>query len=655
MLGEQAFAHAIHRFLQGSAIQRRCFQVDWTGHASVVTKLRVWVERNLAPVIERALGRITGDVRLRLPLSDVHRFVALAVSNLGRSRTLNLFNYIKAWPASMGAILDIREYLGAGGQSAKAHVCHSFSEQIQKRLLHAGASTAEVLSIYVNVIHAFKTLDSRGVLLEKVAVPIRNYLRGREDTVSIIAASFLANVDLENNVSSSDMDKVCPDITLEVANSTLEDNRENKMLNWNDMEWTPDPIDAGPNYKSSKSEDVIAYILGLFEQEEFIKEVTAVLAQHLLHGTDAEFVKETRLVELFKSRLDASKLQAAEVMLKDVRDSVILGRRINPRAVYENASTRVPPPTPREIQAAIPEDGITLSALFKMFEGRMKSAQFIAAVKLVANKRNDLFFPKRTRVPLDASVPAPNGRREGEVDFKAQILSSFFWPQLRSNGFLLPASLSQYCKDFEDRFHSLGSQRRLHFRPALARVSLKLELEDRVVQETDVAAWRASVIDLFTRNDSTQQNHDEPIHLDVETIATTLNMESDLVHDALNFWLAKKVLYEVSPGTYAVLERLDMDVAASAPPLPPQQEEAMSAVVSQGAMLRESAAMFEVFIANMLRNQGAKAIGGMMGITNLLKMVLPGFTYGDDEVAWLLGEMEGRGEVVRNGELWSVA
>jgi anaphase-promoting complex subunit 2 len=65
--------------------------------------------------------------------------------------------------------------------------------------------------------------------------------------------------------------------------------------------------------------------------------------------------------------------------------------------------------------------------------------------------------------------------------------------------------------------------------------------------------------------------------------------------------------------------------------------------------------MFEIFITNMLRNSGAKEVGGMMGIANMLKMVLPTFTYGEEEVLFLLGEMEARGEVTRDGESWKIA
>ena len=648
-LAEQAFAHAVHKFLQGPAIERRCFEVDWNGHMSVIPKLRAWITEHMLPVIEQALASLSGDGSLILAVNDREKFISMAITNLGRLRTLSLFDYIKTWPASSGAIQDVWEYLNAGNQADKVHVCKVFSEQIQRRLLHAGASTAEVLGIYVNVIHAFKSLDSRGVLLEKVAIPIRNYLRARDDTVSIIAASFLADVDQDGNVSAADLDKICPDITMEVAKSTLEDRRDKKMLNWDDMEWVPDPIDAGPDYKSSKSEDVVAYILGLFEQDEFIKEITSVLAQHLLDATDPDYVKEIRLVELFKSRLDATKLQAAEVMLRDMQYSVKLGKRINPFANYDFARTV---PTPKEIQSAIPEEGITLSSLYSMFEGRIKQPQFIAAVKLVANKRSDLFFAKRTRIPAESK------KRDG-TNFKAQVLSSFFWPQLRSNEYNMPASLETLNSSFENRFGGLGTQQKLQFRPALSRVSIRLDLEDRTIEESDVPGWRASVIDLFAAERAQKDQlpaaeYDDAVGLTPEQIMEALNMEEELAQDALNFWVSKSVLYRRPSGAYSVLERLDMEIeTAQQQDLPPNDQDGLvSAVKSHDAMLRESAPMFETFIANMLRNQGPKEVGGMMGITSLLKMVLPTFTYGEEEVRWLLGEMQARGEVVSEGSIW---
>ena len=656
-LGQRAFAHAVHRFLERPAIERRCFQVDWNGRSSVVNKVRLWVQENLALSIQHALSAIKGDPNFKLTPNDVDQFTTLALSNLGRLRCASLFDYIKSWPAGVGAIMDIWEYLNAGSHAQKLIVCQSFSDQVQKRLLHSGATTAEILSIYVNTIHAFKSLDSRGVLLEKVAVPIRNYIRGRDDTVGVIASSFLADVDEEGNVTSADADKVCPDITLEVAHAALEPCQDTKSLDWDDMAWMPDPIDAGPEYRSAKSEDIISYILGnLFEPEEFIKEVTNVLAQRLLHTTDSEYFKETRLVELFKTRLDPTKLQTAEVMLSDVRISAKLGRKLSP-----SASTPQPPITPKDIQTAIPEEGATLSTLYGRFKDRIDLAPFLAALETVAKNRNNLYFPKRTRLPSDINTRSATkqsaGEQGDELHFRAQIVSSFFWPQLRSNEFRMPQLLEPPRVRYEQGYSKLGNQQKLWFRPALARISMRLDLEDRTIEEYNVSGWRASAIDTFASQRSAADDapavaYDDNVGLTAAQLMEALGMEEDLVQDALNFWASKGVLYQRSPGVYAVLERLDMDVGSIQQHCQ-QQSDQTSAVKSHNALLLESAPMFETFIANMLRNQGPKAVAGMMGITGLMKMVLPTFTYGDGEVVMLLERMEGRGEVNRNGNLWT--
>jgi anaphase-promoting complex subunit 2 len=628
-------------------------QVDWSGHKTVVPRLKAWVEDCFAPCIQGAIGALTG-APFQFTGNDVERMAASAVLSLVRKRTEALFDYVKVWPASTGALLDIKEHIATGSTVEKASLCTTFIRQVQQRILHAGATTVDVLSVYVNVIHAFKLLDARGVLLDKVAGPLRNYLRSRDDTVSVMAASFLADIDVDGNLSEDNDDKICVDIARAAQNSSLEDSRSDRGLNWDDMEWVPDPIDAGSNHKYTKSEDVLSYILGLFDQEDFIKEVTNVLAQHLLRATDPEFAKETRLVELFKSRFDPSKLQAAEVMLKDMRDSVMLEKRILP--IREKISV----PTPRDIQAAIPEDGITLRSLEQQFENRMSHSQFLASVKLTANRRGDLYFPKRGRLPPSAgknerASDKLDSYNRGDPDISFRILSSFFWPQLRTNKFSLPefSTLPDDLAKIENKFNRLGGQRCLEWQHALGRMSITLELEDRTITEPDVHAWRVSVIDAFSAPYERNAEDFEGATRTNDQLEKQLEMDAELVADALSYWSHKRVLYQPEAGKYAVLERLDMDFAVQSAAA--GEEEAFSAVKSQDAVLRENAPMFEIFIANMLRNSGPKEVGGMMGIANMLKMVLPTFTYGEDEVLFLLGEMEGRGEVVRDGEAWKVA
>ncbi|KAK4556433.1 hypothetical protein LTR86_006577 [Recurvomyces mirabilis] len=637
---ERAFALSVHRLLRRAAVERRCFQVDWSGQTSIVPRLRQWVRDVFSPFVHRTLQTLTSKDGSSQAELDASLLETMAVSTLGRLRVASLFDYVKSWPASQGAFYDIQQHL-ASTQTLhdKAHLCDSFIRQISSRLLHAGASTTDVLSIYISVIHAFRLLDAKGVMLEKVAHPIRQYLRGRDDTVAVIAASFLADVNVEGTIAGPDAERMCAAITSEVANAGLAERKEQKMLNFDDMQWVPDPIDAGPEFKATKSEDVLAYVLGLFDQEEFIKEVTTVLAQHLLHSTDEEYVKETRLVELFKSRFDNSKLQAAEVMLKDVRDSVHLNRRLNTQ------HTRAAKPiTPRDIQAAIPADGISLPDLCRTLGVVENAVQVHAALKLVASKRGNLYFAKRTRLPPRASAEA-SASSDNASDFDVQVLSSFFWPQMRATDFEIPTDLANREATFNDAFARLGNQRKLHFRRALARVNVRIELEDRTVEEQDVPAWRASIIDRFTASDVNE------VGLTLDGLLEDSQMDEELVLDALSFWTSERVLFQRSAGEYAVLERLDIDAGGA---LQVQiANEGISGLKSQDAVFRENSPMFEAFIKNMLQNSGPKEVGGMMGITGMLRMVLPTFTYGDKEVGELLAAMEGRAEVTRNGDVWS--
>lgn len=645
------FVAALVKCVETVVRTRPCFAVDWIRRTTVVPRLRRWVDIQLAPAMERCLLILEGKDQQQSRTGFTNLLSDIVVRKLGEVRAELLFDYIKMWPNSEGAILDIRELILLV-PSEKLNICHSFTTQIRHRLLHAGASTAEILSIYISVIHAFRLLDARGVLLEKVSTPIRTYLRSREDTVGIIAASFLAEVDENGKISSPDPLKVCSEITLHVANSTLEDAKDHQMLNLDDMSWTPDPIDAGPDYKGSKSEDILDYILSLFDPEDFIKEITKVLAQCLLESTDPEFIKETRLIELLKSRkLDVMKLQAAEVMLKDVRDSVSLNKRINPCAKQRFAG----PPQPKEIQAAIPDEGISLQSLYRIFERRVSVAEFQAALRLVAVRRGELYFPKRVLRSQDAADQGES-YMASDVEYGVQVVSSFFWPQMRSNSFNLPTVLAELDDSFNQHFSQLGNQRKLHFRRAVARVTVDLQLEDRNIREEDVPAWRATVIDAFASERGNAGagdiSYDPEEGLTVDLLVERAQMEEDLVRDAIRFWVGKQVLYEKSPGVYGVLERLDMEIMpAQQLPMP---EDTVSAMVSQDAMLRESAPMFEAFIMNMLQNGGPKEVGGFIGITNTMKMVLPAFAYGDDEVVWLLREMEKKGQVARNGEVWSI-
>lgn len=59
-----------------------------------------------------------------------------------------------------------------GGAGPEAFLC-----SFQKRLLHPGANTADVITQYISSVRGLRILDPRGVVLEQVCEPLRSYLR----------------------------------------------------------------------------------------------------------------------------------------------------------------------------------------------------------------------------------------------------------------------------------------------------------------------------------------------------------------------------------------------------------------------------------------------------------------------------------------------
>lgn len=260
--GQRAFAHAINAVVD-SFIQSPAVKVDWVDRQSVTGHLRQWIQEQFIPLARNGIQCLTGDFNITLTESETLEWETIALEKLAKQRIKYLFEYVRSWDHSQGAILDLKvrslrfitsitlpanspqEYISSTNDG-KLFLANSFVQQMSRRILHAGVTTSELLSMYINVICAFKALDPRGVLLDKVAGPLRSYLRQRDDTVRIIAASFLTDVDADGGVLVHS-DEVCSDLAREIHLSEGDNMKtDEKGLDWDDMSWVPDPIDAGP-------------------------------------------------------------------------------------------------------------------------------------------------------------------------------------------------------------------------------------------------------------------------------------------------------------------------------------------------------------------------------------------------------------------------
>lgn len=223
----------------------------WRPDWRVPEELRNWIENYFARFIVEVLAwleQVTRDkfaAVTNIAHADVQRWQEMGISQLGALRVSELFDIVVDWDSGgRGAIEDLKSYVTT--PEARLHVTQQFSETISHRLLQPGASTTQILQIYINIIRSLTHLDPKGVLLDRVARPIRRYLRERDDTVNIVVGGLLADLD---------DDSPSPEMLIELAmelNSTgglpVEEGKgaSDAELDWDDMDWVPDPVDAPP-------------------------------------------------------------------------------------------------------------------------------------------------------------------------------------------------------------------------------------------------------------------------------------------------------------------------------------------------------------------------------------------------------------------------
>lgn len=95
------------------------------------------------------------------------------------------------------------------------------------RLLTAGASTNDILHQYVSTIKALRTIDPAHVFLEAVGEPIREYLRGRKDTIKCIVTMLTDGTGGSNSVSGGTGDSLLEELNRD------EENQENMSVDDN--------------------------------------------------------------------------------------------------------------------------------------------------------------------------------------------------------------------------------------------------------------------------------------------------------------------------------------------------------------------------------------------------------------------------------------
>jgi anaphase-promoting complex subunit 2 len=552
--------------------------------------------------------------------TDVQKWVEMAITRLGTLRVDELFDIVVEWDDTKSGIDDLKHYIT--NPATRTYLTSSFNNVLSTRLLHPGASTVEILQLYISIIRAFRRLDPKGVLLDRVARIIRRYLRDRDDTVRVIVTGLLSDaVDADGNPIPSDAETLT-ELALELSRHDLDSSKDDDgELDWDNMEWQPDPIDAAPDYRKSKNTDVIGSLISLFETKDvFVKELQTTLADRLLRNKP-DFDQETAVLEHLKIRFGDSALQACEVMLRDVTDS-------------------------KKVDSII---------------------------------RQDQGLQGQNNQPGTASTLSTG--TSGDQPLHAKILSRLFWPSLPSQSYRIPQPIREQQSRYERGFMALKQSRKLTWLDSLGQVEVELDLADRVFRD-EVLPWQAAVIYAFQAEDAGETadsmcgtSKDEPagnVTRTIDSLVAELSMSPTLVRSACIFWASKLILAQSpsDPNAYTVLETLPASASAGSGSIPssdPQTQNnhsastAATAAAATASVVAEAAeaerqskmALYAQFVVSMLTNQGPMPLPR---IAMMLGIVVPGgFPFSNEELReFLAGMCQERVLEVRHGGIYRV-
>ncbi|KAJ5908875.1 hypothetical protein N7495_001557 [Penicillium taxi] len=578
---------------------RAAYTGQWEAPSSAEQHLRHWIENVFGRLAAQVMAMIPSpgttnqlSVALDVGHGNIEKFQTTAIARLGQLRTSELFEVIVEWPASLGAVQDLRNF--ATHPEARYYITQSFIQTLNQRLLHPGASTVEILQLYIAIIRAFHVLDPKGVLIDRVARPIRRYLRDRVDTAKMIVGGLLTEprgTDGNDEPTAAD---TLPELATELTKAhELSQQKISSGSDWHDMHWMPDPIDAAPGYRKSKSLDVIDSLISIFDSKEvFVKELQTLLCDRLLQNRK-NFDLEIKVLDLLKARFGDSALQSCEVMLGDMEYS----QRVN------------------------------------------NDIRFVAGWVI---REPTLRQPRRKS-------------RHGIPDLHSKILSRFFWPEIQDQPYKIPGVITALQEQFSNIFARNQPKRHLEWRNSLGQATVELKLGDRTVIE-EVTTWQATVIYAF--HGKTEEQVTRTIDSLVEELEMAAPLVRSACLFWTGKRVLKEIhrdIFRVLEFLPAEGEQNAVDGIASLSDEEGEVGEAANAAAAAEAAAvaaaketAEAAAtekmnLYWQFIVGMLTNQGSMPLER---IVMMLKIVVPGgFPFSNEELQEFLAGMVSRGKL----------
>ncbi|KAG8811149.1 hypothetical protein FRC17_002610 [Serendipita sp. 399] len=197
-------------------------------------------------------------------------------------RVSELFEIITSVKVDSQVLLDLKECTSK--ISGRTDLIRGLRQQISKRLLHPGADTDEIIDFYISMIRCLRVIDPQGVILFRVADPIRIYLRNRSDTTHHIVTELINE---EGELAQEARAPIVAEIEHE---------------DYSDPNWLPEPPDAGPRFRMLRPGDLISTLVSIYDSHDlFIKELQTLFASILLQSRDGTFDSEACFTICFRN------------------------------------------------------------------------------------------------------------------------------------------------------------------------------------------------------------------------------------------------------------------------------------------------------------------------------------------------------------------
>lgn len=204
----------------------------------------------------------------RPSVDSLQRLVSLIVDeNYVSARVRELYDIITDFPESTYAVLELRDTLF---RTQQHHLMtQALRALLERRLLHSGANTAQIIDMYISIIKVLRVLDPRDIFLNTVTFPVRTYLQHRKDTVRCIVANLTDEISgelYEELHQSKQNTHGCDELaTLHVSKPKDDWDPQSKKCHW---------------AKSNTMGDILSMLISIYGTRElFVNEYRCMLAE----------------------------------------------------------------------------------------------------------------------------------------------------------------------------------------------------------------------------------------------------------------------------------------------------------------------------------------------------------------------------------------